>query len=863
MPAENPFIEAGQGQDAESHKMTGRLKQLAGRIRELREIAGLSIGEMAARTDTPVEEYISCENGGHDLSFAFLYRCANELGVDVTDLIEGSSPKLKTYTVTRAGHGQEIAEAHEMIYYNMAAGFQHRIADPLYVVSRYSDRACYSDIELTTHVGQELDLVISGTLKVQVGEHLEILHAGDTIYYDSSIPHGMVAADGKDCEFYAIVMRPHAVAKFAEDNAEDLDEIRRAEDDAPQSYSIGQTVKTAEEEKEGGAGREQQRTLNGVWPESSEAGGGTGDGRIAGRYIDVKEDENGQLLAIRFRNDRTFNFAYDVVDALAEALPHKTALVHVTEGGMERKLNFRDMAELSARAANYLKSLGIRRGDRVLLALKRNVQLWPVLLGLHKLGAVAVPANDQLMAEDYIYRIRKAGVMAVICTADGETADQMEEAVTAACEKSGMLRIIVNGVRPGWHCYDVESESFETEFRRPEDAAAGDDPMIMFFSSGTSGRPKLSVHSFRYPLAHYITAHYWQRVDPDGLHFAISDPGWAEFFWGMLYGQWLSEAAVFVYDFEELDAKKLLPLIPAYKVTSFSAQAAVYRALLKEDLDAYDLSSVRHASISGDTMSPEIFRRFERTTGLRIKEALGQTETALIIGSLAGGPNKIGSIGRPSPLYEVGLLDENGEAVAAGQTGEICIRIPEKAADAGGSIKLPAGLAMGYYQDPEETAAAWRDGWYHTGDLAWQDEDGFFWYMGREDELIRSSGYRIGAAEIENIIMELPFVADCGVSGVADETRGQAVRASVVLTKEKRREIREALQKETADETAGGRIRPALSGYDTEAAMLDELRSEIRSYVKEHTEPYKCPRIVAFREELPRTASGKLIRGRL
>ncbi len=834
-------------------RMTGKLKQLAGRIRELREIAGLTVGEMAARTDTPVDEYIACENGEHDLSFAFLYRCANELGVDVTDLIEGSSPKLKTYTVTRAGHGQEIAEAHEMIYYNMAAGFQHRIADPLYVVSRYSDRACYSDIELTTHVGQELDLVISGTLKVQVGEHLEILHAGDTIYYDSSIPHGMVAADGKDCEFYAIVMRPHAVAKFAEDNADDLDKIRKAEDDAPQSYSIGQAVSAGSTSEETAGTPEP-----GLEFEEAES---TDSGRIAGRYIDVKEDENGQLLKIRFRHEDTFNFAYDVVDVLAETLPHKTALVHVTEGGMERKLNFRDMSELSGKAANYLKSLGIGRGDRVVLALKRNVQLWPILLGLHKLGAVAVPVNDQLGAEDYIYRIQKAEASAVLCTADGMTADRMEEALAG----QPMIRVIVNGARMGWHCYDMEAEGFGTAYARPETCAAGDDPMIMFFSSGTSGRPKLSIHDFRYPLAHYITAHYWQRVDPDGLHLTISDPGWAEFFWGVIYGQWLSEAAVFVYDFDELDAKKLLPLIPAYQITSLSAQAAIYRALLKEDLKAYDLSSVRHASISGDTMSPEIFRRFERTTGLRIKEALGQTETALIIGSLAGGPNKIGSIGRPSPLYEVELLDDEGGAVTAGQTGEICIRITDH---------WPAGLARGYYQDPEETAAAWRDGWYHTGDLAWQDEDGFYWYMGREDELIRSSGYRIAAAEIENIIMELPFVADCGVSAVPDETRGQAVRASVVLTREKKEEIRVAIASEAGaadDEAAGSRDAyrvgghggPTLTGYDTEAALLDELRSEIRSYVKDHTEPYKCPRIVAFKEVLPRTASGKLIRAKL
>ena len=436
-----------------------KIREMAGRIKELREIKGFTPAEMAKSTDTTIEEYLACENGQSDLHFAFLYRCALAFGVDVTDLIEGQSPTLRRYTLTRAGAGQKIEQAHEMIYYNMAASFRNRIADPLFVENKYSDRAFHSDIELTTHVGQEFDLIIKGSMKVQVGEHTEILHEGDTIYFDSSIPHGMVAAGGEDCQFYAMVLHPCDTAE--------LGETQQGEASHPEKQ-----------------------------PEAEE--------HICSRFIETEENENGLVTKISFKNEEKFNFAYDIVDEMGRRNPDKLAMLHISLDGTERRFTFKDIKDASSQAASYFKSLGIRRGDRVMLVLKRHYQFWFSILGLHKLGAVAIPATNQLKEHDFSYRFDRAGVSAILCTADGDTAHEVELAEQVYGKP--LTKIIVNGKREGWHTFDEEYGLFSRRFVRAEDAPCGSDPMLMFFTSGTSGYPKIAAHSYKYPLGHYITA---------------------------------------------------------------------------------------------------------------------------------------------------------------------------------------------------------------------------------------------------------------------------------------------------------------------------------------------------------------------
>jgi len=754
--------------------MEYKIKEIAGRIRELRLITGLSVEEMANRTGISVQEYEQCEAGAQNLSVAFLYRCVLIFGVDFSDLLEGRSPKLRSYALTRRGEGQRIEEAHHMIGYNLAADFRNRIALPLYMELAYRSGAEYEDIELTTHEGQECDIVIRGHMKIQIGGNFEILHPGDCIYYDSSTPHGMIAVDGEDCAFYAIVLS-NSAAREGEQAAVPTKETRRRADD-------------------------DQR-------------------RIYHDFI-IPTEENGILTKIAFQNEEKFNFAFDVVDELGRRKPDKLAMLHVSEDGTERRFTFQDMKKESARAANYFKSLGIKRGDRVMLVLKRHYQFWFAILGLHKLGAVAIPATNQLLEKDFTYRFASGNVKAILCTADGDVAKYVDEAAL----KSPNLehKILVGGSREGWRDFNEEYTMFSSHFARAEDAPCGSDPMLMFFTSGTSGYPKLAAHNYKYPLGHFITAKYWHQVNPDGLHLTISDTGWAKALWGKLYGQWLCEAAIFVYDFDRFDAEQILPLFAKYKITTFCAPPTMYRMLIKQDLSRFDLSSVEHASIAGEALNPEVFRQFEKATGLQIMEGFGQSESTLIIGNLAGCSHKIGAMGKPVPLYDVHLLDPDGNDVEPGESGEICIDI---------SKGLPCGLAYAYEGNEEVTKETWRDGYYHTGDLAWKDEDGFLWYVGRADDVIKSSGYRIGPFEIENVIMELPYVLECGVSAAPDEIRGQVVKASIVLVKD-------------------------FKG-------TDELRKEIQNYVKRRTAPYKYPRIVEFKESLPKTTSGKIIRKKL
>ncbi len=759
--------------------MTGldyKIREMAGRIRELREIEALTAEEMAHKTDVTIEEYLRCENGESDLNFAFIYRCAQALGVNVTDIIEGYSPTLKSYTVTRMGAGQEIAQAHGMTYYNLAYAFQNRIAEPLYVRSEYDADAEHRDIELTTHAGQELDIVIEGHLMVQIGEHREVLGPGDTIYFDSDTPHGMIAVKGRDCVFYAIVLNP---------TGEPIPELSALP-------AVAQTAVRKKDEKE----------------------------RLYQQFIDVEENENGTPTSITFKNTDRFNFAFDIIDELAKREPDKLAMLHLDKNKQERRITFKDVKKASAQCANYFKSLGIQKGDRVMLVLKRHYEFWFAMLGLNKLGAIAIPATNQLQQHDFEYRFQAAGVSAIVCTADGDVANQID--LAAATCPTLKHKLLVGGSREGWRNFDDEYTLFSSHFDRTDESPCGDDLLLMFFTSGTTGYPKIAAHNHRYPLGHFHTAKYWHNVDPDGLHLTISDTGWAKSMWGKLYGQWLCEAGLFVYDFDRFDAADILPLFAKYHITTFCAPPTMLRMMVKQDISQYDLSSVQHMTTAGEALNPEVYRQFEKATGLQILEGFGQTESTMIIGNMTGASHKIGSMGKPAPIYDVMLVDPDGNPVPVGETGEIVVNVQNG---------VPCGLFTGYYGDPDKTAEVWHDGFYHTGDTAWRDEDGFYWYVGRVDDVIKSSGYRIGPFEIESVIMELPYVLECGVSAAPDEVRGQIVKASIVLTKG---------------------VEPS-----------EELKKEIQTYVKEHTAPYKYPRLIVFRDELPKTVSGKIQRNKL
>ena len=742
------------------------LHDVALRIKEMREILGMSVEEMAKNTDTTVSEYLQYEEGLTDFPFTFIHKCSLAFGIELADLLEGHSAHLSSYTVTRKGHGRYTAKEHGIEIKNLAPMFRNKLAEPYWCRYEYSEELQNKPIHKTTHGGQEFDLIISGRLKVQVGDNVEYLSEGDTIYYNSSTPHGMIAVDGQDCVFLAIIISGDKV----------------------EEPIIRETLV---------AGRKKTKLE-------------------CEKFITTVEDENGLLQKIDFKNEDKFNFAYDIVDAIAKKNPQKLAMLHLDKNKVERRFTFKDMKEESSRAANYFKSLGIKKGDRVLVVLKRHYQFWFTILGLHKLGAIAIPATCLLQAHDFEYRFNAAGVCAIVCTADGDLTHQVEMVENLT------TKILVGGKKDGWHDFDEDVKMFSTRFPRTEETACGEDTMLMLFTSGTTGYPRIAAHSYKYALGHYITAKYWHCCEEDGLHFTISDTGWGKALWGKLYGQWLCEGAVFTYDFDKFDASEILPMFAKYNITTFCAPPTMLRMMIKQDISKYDLSSVHHMTTAGEALNPEVYKQFEKLTGLQIMEGFGQTETTLSIANLVGGSHKLGSMGKPVPLYDVDILTPSGEPAGVGENGEIVIRTSEK---------VPCGLFKGYYRDEEKTKGVWHDGYYHTGDVAWRDEDGFYWYVGRIDDVIKSSGYRIGPFEIESVLMELPYVLECGVSAAPDEVRGQVVKASIVLTK------------------------------GTEGT--EELKKEIQDYVKHKTAPYKYPRIVVFRDELPKTISGKIQRNQL
>ncbi|MFT9056891.1 MAG: AMP-binding protein [Ethanoligenens sp.] len=533
-------------------------------------------------------------------------------------------------------------------------------------------------------------------------------------------------------------------------------------------------------------------------------------------YVEETYDEKGLLKTFRVNVPETFHFAYDIVDKLAELEPDKRALVWCDESGREEEFTFGQLRVLSEKAANFFACAGIQKGDMVMLILKRHYEYWIAMLALHKLGAVAIPATAQLTKKDLAYRFKAASVKAILCTADGETADFVDKAQKEV--PSMELKIIARGTRPGWLSFAEGVEHADGYFPRPSGHSVHD-PLLMYFTSGTTAMPKMVLHDHSYPLGHIITAKHWQCVNPNGLHLTVAETGWAKASWGKIYGQWIMEAPIFVYDFDKFDPDKLLGKIEKYHITTFCAPPTVYRFFIKEGMAGHDLSSIEHATIAGEALNAEVYNRFVEYTGVPLMEGFGQSESTVMLANLKGMTPKPGSMGRPTPLYHIELVHEDGKPVQNGEVGEIVVDI---------SQGRPAGLFQEYYHAPERNAQACHDGYYHTGDTAWRDEDGYYWYVGRTDDLIKSSGYRIGPFEIESVLMEHPAVLECAVTGAPDPVRGQVVKASIVLT----------------------------SNY----VASEKLEKELKDYVKRQTAPYKYPRIIEFLKELPKTTSGKIRR---
>ena len=514
-----------------------------------------------------------------------------------------------------------------------------------------------------------------------------------------------------------------------------------------------------------------------------------------------------------------FNFAYDVVDEYAKNEPNKTALVWCDENGAEATFTFSQLKEYSDKTANYFKSIGIKRGDPVMLILKRRYEFWFCILALHKLGAITIPATHLLTKKDIIYRNNAADIKMIICVAEPEVIEHIE----AAEESSPSLKFkaLVGGEKEGWLDFVKGIDQSSPDFERPSGDAASqnEDIMLLYFTSGTTGMPKMVQHDYTYPLGHILTAKYWQNVEENGLHLTVADTGWAKAVWGKIYGQWLAGCAVFVYDLNKFIPKDMLEVISKYGVTSFCAPPTIYRFFIKEDLTKYDLSKLKYCAVAGEPLNPEVYTQFYKATGLKLMEGFGQTELTVTLGTYPWLEPKPGSMGMPSPGYDIDLLDDEGNSCQDGEEGQIVVRLDKR---------KPIGMFNGYYRDEALTKKVWHDDIYYTGDIAWRDEDGYYWFVGRADDVIKSSGYRIGPFEVESALLEHPAVLECAITAVPDEIRGQIVKATVVLAK----------------------------NY----VASDNLVKELQEHVKNVTAPYKYPRIIEFVSELPKTISGKIRR---
>lgn len=514
-----------------------------------------------------------------------------------------------------------------------------------------------------------------------------------------------------------------------------------------------------------------------------------------------------------------FNFAYDVVDEYAKNDPDKIALVWCDENGAEATFTFAQLKEYSDKTANFFKSAGIKRGDPVMLVLKRRYEFWFCILALHKLGAITIPATHLLTSKDIIYRANAADIKMLVCVSEPEVIKHVEDALDKS--PSIKLKALVGDSKEGWLDFTSEIDRSSNVFEKPQgdQVSKNDDISLLYFTSGTTGMPKMVQHNYAYPLGHILTAKYWQNVSDNGLHLTVADTGWAKAVWGKIYGQWLAGSAVFVYDYNKFVPKELLEVIVKHGVTTFCAPPTIYRFFIKEDLTKFDLSKLKYCVVAGEPLNPEVYNQFYNATGLKLMEAFGQTELTVTLGTYPGVEPKPGSMGKPSPGYDIDLLDDGGNPCADGEEGQIVVRTGRR---------KPAGMFGGYYRDPALTNKVWHDDIYYTGDMAWRDEDGYYWFVGRADDVIKSSGYRIGPFEVESALLEHPSVLECAITAVPDEVRGQIVKATVVLTK----------------------------NY----TGSPELVKELQEHVKKVTAPYKYPRIIEFVSELPKTISGKIRR---
>lgn len=538
------------------------------------------------------------------------------------------------------------------------------------------------------------------------------------------------------------------------------------------------------------------------------------------RYIKEVLDENGLLKDFTLNVPQGFNFGYDIIDDIADHEPDRRALVWCDDNGHEKILTFGDIKRYSNKTANYLTKKGIRKGDMVILILKNSYQFWYTMVALHKMGAVPIPATFMLTKHDIEYRVNLSTAKAVICTANATTWEQVDRCENVPSLKHKMIANCgIYNFKPakGWDDFDKGVEVASDVWKKVETDIR--DIMLIYFTSGTSGNPKMVSHDYAYPIGHILTAKWWHCVVPDGgLHFTVAETGWAKVAWGKLYGAWIMEAALFVYENEKFVPSKILDLIEKYKITTFCCPPTMFRMYINAGLEGHDLSSLKHTTIAGEPLNPDTFDKWKQATGLELMEGFGQTESTVIVGNFKGMKPKPGSMGKPSPQFKVDLIDEEGKSCPPGKNGEIVVKIDTR----------PPGIFIGYYRDRARTRQTLFGGYHHTGDIAWRDEDGYFWYVGRNDDIIKSSGYRISPFEIESVLVTHPAVLECAITAIPDDVRGQLVKATIVLRK----------------------------GY----TASDELVKEIQNFVKHETAPYKYPRAVEFVDELPKTTSGKIKR---
>ena len=543
---------------------------------------------------------------------------------------------------------------------------------------------------------------------------------------------------------------------------------------------------------------------------------------LLNRFLDRTEFDSYEDFYENYKlkyND-AFNFGFDVVDEYARICPEKQALVWCDDEGRERKFNYGELSKYTNKTANYFKSLGIKKGDMVMLILKRHYEFWFSIIALHKLGAVTIPATHLLTKKDVVYRCNSAKIKMIVCADDDVVTKHIEDSLA---ESPTVKAIVVDrGEKEGWHSFEKGVEAASDVFERPTDdeKTSVKDTMLLYFTSGTTGEPKMVCHNFAYPLGHIPTAAYWHNVKDDGLHLTVADTGWGKAVWGKLYGQMIAGTGIFIYDYSSrFEPSDLLKMVEKYQITTFCAPPTIYRFFIKADLTKFNLSSLTHCTTAGEALNPEVYKKFLEATGLKLYEGFGQTESCLSLATYKWETPHTGSMGKPSPYYKAYLLNDEGEVCDPGQTGEIVFDMSDGA---------PIGVFSGYLYDEEKTKEVLDGKYYHTGDLAWCDEDGFYWYVGRVDDVIKSSGYRIGPFEVESALMEHPAVFETAITAVPDEIRGQVVKATIVLAK----------------------------GY----TPSDELVKELQNHVKRTTAPYKYPRIIEFADELPKTISGKIRR---